>query len=265
MVAVARVDGGHRLVGESSLVEFANRWLGHLEGRQSGRSIDRVGRSLAPPTPQRGPDLARGRYRLSRPSRRLSLPARSCAAAARGTRGTTSASQIRRTAISGRRCRRRHGGEHHRLRGPGDRPRNQSQTELRRRSCVPSAITGPVPTIRTSAGHWRCSAPSGTACGRKRPRHRARVAAQQAAASRSCPSERRAHRGVSGLYRGVDATSAQCLQTCRRHRRRRRLGRRGVVVRFPPATAPRNVVGRSTGLDGDPPLRPPEPRSTIAY
>ena len=128
----------------------------------------------------------------------------------------------------------------------------------------PSAITGPVPTIRTSAGHWRCSAPSGTACGRKRPRHRARVAAQQAAASRSCPSERRARRGVNGLYRGVDATSAQCLQTCRRHRRRRRLGRRGVVVRFPPATAPRNVVGRSTGLDGDPPLRPPEPRSTIA-
>ena len=34
MVAVARVDGGHRLVGEGSLVEFANRWLGHLEGRQ---------------------------------------------------------------------------------------------------------------------------------------------------------------------------------------------------------------------------------------
>ncbi len=34
MVAVARVDGGHRLVGDGSLVEFANRWLGHLEGRQ---------------------------------------------------------------------------------------------------------------------------------------------------------------------------------------------------------------------------------------
>ena len=34
MGAVTRVDGGHRLVGESSLVEFANRWLGHLEGRQ---------------------------------------------------------------------------------------------------------------------------------------------------------------------------------------------------------------------------------------
>jgi site-specific recombinase XerD len=34
MVAVACVDGSHRLVGDGSLVEFANRWLGHLEGRQ---------------------------------------------------------------------------------------------------------------------------------------------------------------------------------------------------------------------------------------
>ncbi len=34
MVGVTRVDGGHRLVGEGSLVEFANRWLGHLEVRQ---------------------------------------------------------------------------------------------------------------------------------------------------------------------------------------------------------------------------------------
>jgi site-specific recombinase XerD len=34
MVAVARVNGGHRLVGDGSLVEFANRWLGHLEARQ---------------------------------------------------------------------------------------------------------------------------------------------------------------------------------------------------------------------------------------
>lgn len=34
MVAVARVDGSHRLVGQGVLVEFANRWLGHLEARQ---------------------------------------------------------------------------------------------------------------------------------------------------------------------------------------------------------------------------------------
>ena len=34
MLAVARVDGGHRLSGDGSLVEFANRWLGHLEGRR---------------------------------------------------------------------------------------------------------------------------------------------------------------------------------------------------------------------------------------
>jgi hypothetical protein len=34
MVAVARVGGGHRLVCDGSLVEFANRWLGHLEARQ---------------------------------------------------------------------------------------------------------------------------------------------------------------------------------------------------------------------------------------
>lgn len=34
MVAVARVDGSHRLVGDGSLVEFANRWLGHLQARQ---------------------------------------------------------------------------------------------------------------------------------------------------------------------------------------------------------------------------------------
>ena len=34
MVAVARVDGSHRLVGDGPLVEFANGWLGHLEARQ---------------------------------------------------------------------------------------------------------------------------------------------------------------------------------------------------------------------------------------
>jgi site-specific recombinase XerD len=34
MVAVARVDGNHRLVGDGPLVEFANGWLGHLEARQ---------------------------------------------------------------------------------------------------------------------------------------------------------------------------------------------------------------------------------------
>jgi integrase/recombinase XerC len=34
MVAVARVDGSHRLVGGGPLVEFANGWLGHLEARQ---------------------------------------------------------------------------------------------------------------------------------------------------------------------------------------------------------------------------------------
>jgi integrase/recombinase XerC len=34
MAAVARVDGSHRLVGDGSLVEFSNRWLGHLEARQ---------------------------------------------------------------------------------------------------------------------------------------------------------------------------------------------------------------------------------------
>jgi integrase len=34
MVAVARVDGRHRLVGDGRLVEFANGWLGHLEVRQ---------------------------------------------------------------------------------------------------------------------------------------------------------------------------------------------------------------------------------------
>ena len=34
VTVVARVNGSHRLVGDGSLVEFANRWLGHLEGRQ---------------------------------------------------------------------------------------------------------------------------------------------------------------------------------------------------------------------------------------
>jgi site-specific recombinase XerD len=34
MVAVDRVDGAHRMVGEGSLVEFVNRWLAHLEARQ---------------------------------------------------------------------------------------------------------------------------------------------------------------------------------------------------------------------------------------
>ena len=34
MVAVARVGGSHRLVGEDRLVEFANRWLAHLEAGQ---------------------------------------------------------------------------------------------------------------------------------------------------------------------------------------------------------------------------------------
>src|SRR5829696_6467555 len=34
MVAVARVDGSHRLEGDGSLVGFANRWLAHLEARQ---------------------------------------------------------------------------------------------------------------------------------------------------------------------------------------------------------------------------------------
>lgn len=34
MVAVDRVGGSHRLVGDGPLVEFANRWLGHLEVRQ---------------------------------------------------------------------------------------------------------------------------------------------------------------------------------------------------------------------------------------
>jgi len=34
MVAVGRVGGSHRLVGDGSLVEFANRWLDHLEARQ---------------------------------------------------------------------------------------------------------------------------------------------------------------------------------------------------------------------------------------
>jgi integrase/recombinase XerC len=34
MVAVVCVDGSHRLVGDDAMVEFANRWLGHLEGRQ---------------------------------------------------------------------------------------------------------------------------------------------------------------------------------------------------------------------------------------
>ena len=34
MVAVGRVGGGHRLVGDGSFVDFANRWLGHLETRQ---------------------------------------------------------------------------------------------------------------------------------------------------------------------------------------------------------------------------------------
>jgi site-specific recombinase XerD len=34
MVAVDRVGGSHRLVGDGPLVEFANRWLGHLEARQ---------------------------------------------------------------------------------------------------------------------------------------------------------------------------------------------------------------------------------------
>jgi integrase/recombinase XerC len=34
IVAVAPVDGSHRLVGDGPLVEFANGWLGHLEARQ---------------------------------------------------------------------------------------------------------------------------------------------------------------------------------------------------------------------------------------
>jgi integrase/recombinase XerC len=34
MVVVGRVDGSHRLIGDGPLVEFANRWLGHLEARQ---------------------------------------------------------------------------------------------------------------------------------------------------------------------------------------------------------------------------------------
>lgn len=34
MVAVDRVEGTHRLVGDGSLVEFANRWLAHLEARR---------------------------------------------------------------------------------------------------------------------------------------------------------------------------------------------------------------------------------------
>jgi integrase/recombinase XerC len=34
MISVGRVEGSHRLVGEGSLVEFANRWLGHLEARR---------------------------------------------------------------------------------------------------------------------------------------------------------------------------------------------------------------------------------------
>lgn len=34
MVAVGGVKGSHRLVGDGSLVEFANRWLGHLEARR---------------------------------------------------------------------------------------------------------------------------------------------------------------------------------------------------------------------------------------
>ena len=34
VVAVARVDGSHRLVGDGPLVEFSNRWLGHLEARR---------------------------------------------------------------------------------------------------------------------------------------------------------------------------------------------------------------------------------------
>ncbi len=34
MVAVARVEGSHRLVGDGSLVEFASRWLDHLAGRR---------------------------------------------------------------------------------------------------------------------------------------------------------------------------------------------------------------------------------------
>ncbi len=34
MVAVVHVDGTHRLVGDGSLVEFSNRWLGHLEARR---------------------------------------------------------------------------------------------------------------------------------------------------------------------------------------------------------------------------------------
>lgn len=34
MATVARVDGGHRLIGDGPLVEFGNRWLGHLEARQ---------------------------------------------------------------------------------------------------------------------------------------------------------------------------------------------------------------------------------------
>jgi len=34
MVAVVRVDGSHRLVGDDTIVGFANRWFGHLEARQ---------------------------------------------------------------------------------------------------------------------------------------------------------------------------------------------------------------------------------------
>jgi hypothetical protein len=34
MVAVRRIDGFHRLVGDGHLVEFSNRWIDHLEAQQ---------------------------------------------------------------------------------------------------------------------------------------------------------------------------------------------------------------------------------------
>lgn len=42
MVAVARVNGSHRLVGRGSLIEFADRWLGHLEARRFSPSTVRA-------------------------------------------------------------------------------------------------------------------------------------------------------------------------------------------------------------------------------
>lgn len=42
MVAVAQLNGSHRLVGSGSLVEFADRWLGHLEARRFSPSTIRA-------------------------------------------------------------------------------------------------------------------------------------------------------------------------------------------------------------------------------